>query len=668
MSFSLQLQVYAMPNGSDYTSFFDGDHEEQPKYWGRKAAGCIFLAKDTGRILLAHRSSQVDFEPETWGTWGGKLDGEETPKEAVSREVEEETGYTGIKKIHLLYVYKDGDFEYHNYLVIVPFEFTPQLNWENDNSVWADYGKWPEPLHFGMQELIAHAGSKLKHIIGLLKKRKDDMLNESSIEDREQNFNRWFGNSVVKDSSGKPIVVYHGTNQPVNSFSKTRRGMATNASSAKKAYFFTDSSEVAEKYARSAGGVIRHNIAAYEKKAKAMKNEVDRLERIAHSTGKWEAYEKAMEEWEKFELDTMREDDTLGQSIVPVYLRLENPLVHDFQHSMQGVGGIDNLVKTAIKNGNDGVIFKNLIDPEPSSNHYAVFKPSQIKSATGNNGDFNPNKADITKEAMDVPPAIVQPSGASIAPSNNMTNAYLVAATVWMEARGEGEKGMHAVLNVIMNRAHHDFSKAKDVVLKDKQFAVWNEVSNPIQAAMDLAARQRANTEADADQYKIALKLVDMAMHKKLPDVTHHALFYINADQANPSWLSDVVQTVKIGHHTFYKPKSKVKEAVVALPPVIIKPEGLVDDGVYGYKMSSPQSFISYGYEPTRKLFHLYMVQTPDISNRRQGYANDLMNGFFAMIKQKGGTLQVDSYTSSGTAYIQPMVQRLSTEYGVPLI
>lgn len=163
-----------MPVSPKYNDFFDGDEPEGHQYWGDEAAGCIFVAKDTGRILLAQRGEEAE-EPGTWGTWGGKIDGDETPKEAVAREVEEETGYDGIVKIHPLYVFQDGTFKYHNFLVVVPFEFTPQLNWENENSVWVEYGKWPEPLHFGLEALLQHAGPKIQKVIALLKKKRDTL-------------------------------------------------------------------------------------------------------------------------------------------------------------------------------------------------------------------------------------------------------------------------------------------------------------------------------------------------------------------------------------------------------------------------------------------------------------------------------------------------------------
>jgi len=47
----------------------ENDYEHQQElektgFWGKRAAGCLFYAKDTGRYLIAHRSNYV-LEPNT---------------------------------------------------------------------------------------------------------------------------------------------------------------------------------------------------------------------------------------------------------------------------------------------------------------------------------------------------------------------------------------------------------------------------------------------------------------------------------------------------------------------------------------------------------------------------------------------------------------------------
>jgi 8-oxo-dGTP pyrophosphatase MutT (NUDIX family)/GH24 family phage-related lysozyme (muramidase) len=146
--------------------------EGQPteEYWGSQGAGCIFIAKDTGRILLAFRSEDVS-EGSTWGTWGGKIDVGESPVDAVKREIEEETGYTDKFQISHIHTYKDGEFQYFNFLVLVPFEFTPKLNWEHSRSEWVEFGDWNTPMHYGLEELLHVAGEKIHKVIETLKKK-----------------------------------------------------------------------------------------------------------------------------------------------------------------------------------------------------------------------------------------------------------------------------------------------------------------------------------------------------------------------------------------------------------------------------------------------------------------------------------------------------------------
>ncbi len=138
---------------------FESDEEhkaalEKTGFWGRQGAGCLFLAADTKRICIAHRSNNVE-QPNTWGTWGGAIDDGEDPATAVKREVSEEASYTGPIKLLPLFTFNHpSGFTYYNFLALVPSEFTPITDWETQGSDWFEFGQWPSPLHPGLVSLI----------------------------------------------------------------------------------------------------------------------------------------------------------------------------------------------------------------------------------------------------------------------------------------------------------------------------------------------------------------------------------------------------------------------------------------------------------------------------------------------------------------------------------
>jgi 8-oxo-dGTP pyrophosphatase MutT (NUDIX family) len=140
----------------------DEDHWralERTGYWGAQGAGSIFLARDTGRLLIAHRSRAVE-QPGTFGTWGGAIDRGEKPEAAARREAMEEAGHAGHLTMVPLYVFRDKKFRYSNFLAVVDHEFTPELNWETQGYRWVDYGDWPQPLHFGLQAMLSDPASQ----------------------------------------------------------------------------------------------------------------------------------------------------------------------------------------------------------------------------------------------------------------------------------------------------------------------------------------------------------------------------------------------------------------------------------------------------------------------------------------------------------------------------
>ena len=133
----------------DYSIYTD----KSGKFWGNAGAGAIFLAKDTGRYLLAYRSKYVN-EPHTWGVWGGAIDGDETPKEAAHREIKEEAGYTRGFGLTHLHTFQSGDFKYDTFLATVPHEFEPKLDWETESFEWFKLDEFPDDLHFGLDPIV----------------------------------------------------------------------------------------------------------------------------------------------------------------------------------------------------------------------------------------------------------------------------------------------------------------------------------------------------------------------------------------------------------------------------------------------------------------------------------------------------------------------------------
>ena len=128
-------------------------------FWGKQGAGCLFLALDTRKLLIAHRSGDVE-SPNTWGTWGGAIDDGESPRDAVYREAQEESGYKGDMNLIPLYVFKHkSGFQYHNFLAIIPKEFKPKLDWETQGFRWCTLDKLPKPLHPGLKMLLADTKS-----------------------------------------------------------------------------------------------------------------------------------------------------------------------------------------------------------------------------------------------------------------------------------------------------------------------------------------------------------------------------------------------------------------------------------------------------------------------------------------------------------------------------
>jgi mutator protein MutT len=139
------------------------------------ASGCIFLANDTGRVMLQQRSGNTS-HPRTWGFFGGKSEQDERPIQTLLRELEEEVGILpDVQKIYPLtqFVSPDKKFVYNTFVVSMFEEFIPQLNNESNGFCWVKIGNWPRPLHNGAKAQLYN-----KDIIKKIK-----TIHDTSIKD-----------------------------------------------------------------------------------------------------------------------------------------------------------------------------------------------------------------------------------------------------------------------------------------------------------------------------------------------------------------------------------------------------------------------------------------------------------------------------------------------------
>lgn len=159
-----------------------------------------------------------------------------------------------------------------------------------------------------------------------------------------ESFRKWFGDSKVVDNEGTPLVVYHGTTADVTAFSDEFFGEGHGASDWGDGFYFTNNPKAANTYAEGQGG-----------------------------------------------------------NVMPVYLSIKNPadrkvmMSAKVQAALDDDMGFTDVAEVLAGLGYDGIV----IDHKGGDKEYIVFKPTQVKSAIGNNGQFDPNNEDIRFNAQD---------------------------------------------------------------------------------------------------------------------------------------------------------------------------------------------------------------------------------------------------------------------------
>ena len=113
--------------------------------------GTLIVSTKTNRVLLNMRAPHKTHAMQ-WALFGGMVEKDEQPKDALMRELMEEMNFVpDIEKIYPFDVYqsRDGHFKYYSFVCVVEEEFSPELNDENCGYCRINLGQWPKPMHQG---------------------------------------------------------------------------------------------------------------------------------------------------------------------------------------------------------------------------------------------------------------------------------------------------------------------------------------------------------------------------------------------------------------------------------------------------------------------------------------------------------------------------------------
>jgi spore germination cell wall hydrolase CwlJ-like protein len=105
-----------------------------------------------------------------------------------------------------------------------------------------------------------------------------------------------------------------------------------------------------------------------------------------------------------------------------------------------------------------------------------------------------------------------------------------VGLCVWKEARGEGQLGMKAVLDVIVNRAKGWGKTLHDVVYQKNQFTSMSVPSDP---------EFNLEPAAGDEQYQFCLDTTRQTLETGMGDITFGSLYYANLKNVTSGWFVD---------------------------------------------------------------------------------------------------------------------------------
>ena len=206
-----------------------------------------------------------------------------------------------------------------------------------------------------------------------------------STEAGVKNLKKWFGKSKAVNADGTPKRWYHATVNDIDTF-KTD-----------KPIFLTDNPEFAERFSQASSFRAQSALESL-----LSPEQYAEMEAIVEKFKK-DNPGKDYEEYDTFRRQVALGNANLGENIIPLYVRAENPFDYENpRHIEKALPSSDKELRDVISTGNWQAIeteklqdaikaagFDSFYVKERGHKNLAVYSANQVKSAIGNTGAFS---------------------------------------------------------------------------------------------------------------------------------------------------------------------------------------------------------------------------------------------------------------------------------------
>jgi hypothetical protein len=336
-----------------------------------------------------------------------------------------------------------------------------------------------------------------------------DTMNQRELFQRKAQtespeFKHWFGDSKVTDEHGDPLIVYHGTASEFDAFGKEHIGKIF--SDDKEGFYFTNNVSIAD-----------------------LSSANDYANQAAHVTG--------------------------GRpSVMPVYVSLKNPLIFDDveRDGFDGRGAVGHLeeilnkedvIREAKEGGHDGIIVIDRsmqLGPQKSPEKIIIaFEPSQIKSAIGNRGTFDPNNPKLLEQSARGG-IVLNPNAV---PGHDYIGMENVKPLMRLTAEANAstffhESGHHWLAELVRDAAHE--AAPADLKADAQTVMDWLGLKGPQDLALGADASRAAKIKATKAHEKFA-RGFEQYLREGIAPSQQLAGVFAKVKQ----WMMNIYQTIK---------------------------------------------------------------------------------------------------------------------------